>query len=116
LLRLSPATALVVLILAVAVGASTFWIYPYLGEESFADDDQSEFEIVIQAPEGSSLERTDRIIRQVEQEIAPLRGVEVLFTTIGVGERATVSDASLYVGLAPLREGTEFERILQHLD
>jgi len=115
LLRLSLRHRAAVLILAVAVGASTFWIYPYLGEESFADDDQSEFEIVIQAPEGSSLERTDRIIRQIEQEIAPLRGVEVLFTTIGVGERATVSDASLYVGLAPLREGTEFERILQHL-
>jgi hydrophobic/amphiphilic exporter-1 (mainly G- bacteria), HAE1 family len=115
LLRLSLRHRAVVLILAVAVGASTFWIYPHLGEESFADDDQSEFEIVIQAPEGSSLERTDRIIRQIEQEIAPLRGVEVLFTTIGVGERATVSDASLYVGLAPLREGTEFERILQHL-
>jgi len=115
LLRLSLRHRAMVLILAVAVGASTFWIYPYLGEESFADDDQSEFEIVIQAPEGSSLERTDRIIRQVEQEIAPLRGVQVLFTTIGVGERSTVSDASLYVGLAPLREGTEVERILQHL-
>ncbi|MBP2671920.1 MAG: Acriflavin resistance protein, partial [candidate division NC10 bacterium] len=59
LLRLSLRHRAVVLMLAVAVGASTFWIYPYLGEESFADDDQSEFEIVIQAPEGSSLERTD---------------------------------------------------------
>jgi HAE1 family hydrophobic/amphiphilic exporter-1 len=115
LLRLSLRHRAAVLVLAVAVGASTFWIYPYLGEESFPDDDQSEFEIVIQAPEGSSLERTDRIVRQIEREIAPLRGVEVLFTTIGVGERATVSDASLYVGLAPLREGTEFERVLQHL-
>jgi HAE1 family hydrophobic/amphiphilic exporter-1 len=104
-----------VLVLAVLVGASTFWIYPYLGEESFVDDDQSEFEIVIQAPEGSSLDRTDRIVREIEQQIAPLRGVEVLFTTIGVGERATVADASLYVGLVPLREGTEFERILQHV-
>ncbi len=115
LLRLSLRHRVVVLVLTVAVGASTFWIYPYLGEESFVDDDQSEFEIVIQAPEGSSLDRTDRIVREVEREIATLRGVEVLFTTIGVGERATVSDASLYVGLTPLREGTEFERILQHL-
>jgi hydrophobic/amphiphilic exporter-1 (mainly G- bacteria), HAE1 family len=105
----------VVLLLAVCVGASTFWIYRYLGEESFVDDDQSEFEIVIQAPEGSSLERTDRIARQIEREIAPLAGVQVVFTTIGVGERATVSDVSLYVGLTPLREGTEVERILQHL-
>jgi hydrophobic/amphiphilic exporter-1 (mainly G- bacteria), HAE1 family len=115
LLRLSLRHRTVVLVLAIVVGASTFWIYPYLGEESFVDDDQSEFEIVIQAPEGASLERTDRIVRQIEQEIAPLRGVEVVFTTIGVGERASVADASLYVGLTPLREGTEFERILEHL-
>jgi HAE1 family hydrophobic/amphiphilic exporter-1 len=104
-----------VLLLAVLVGVSSFWIYRYLGEESFVDDDQSEFEIFIQAPEGSSLERTDRILRQVEAEIGKLKGVQVLFTTIGVGERTAVSDASLYVGLTPLREGTEIERIAQHL-
>jgi HAE1 family hydrophobic/amphiphilic exporter-1 len=104
-----------VLGLAVLTAASTVWIYRFLGEESFVDDDQSEFEIFVQAPEGSSLERTDRILRQLEQEVAVLRGVQVLFTTIGVGERAAVSDASIYVGLAPLREGTEFQRIAQHL-
>jgi len=115
LLRLSLRHRVVVLVLTVLVGSSTFLIYRYLGEESFVDDDQSEFEIFVQAPEGSSLERTDRILRQVEQEIAKLRGVRVLFTTVGVGEQAAVTDASIYVGLTPLREGTEFQRILQHL-
>lgn len=104
-----------VLVLAILTAASTFWIYPYLGEESFVDDDQSEFEVFLQAPEGSSLERTDRILRQVEAEIAKLRGVRVLFTTVGVGEQAAVTDASIYVGLTPLREGTEFDRISQHI-
>ena len=115
LLKLSLRHRAAVLVLTVLIGASTFWIYRYLGEESFVDDDQSEFEVFIQAPEGSSLERTDRILRQVEAEIKQLKGVQVLFTTIGVGERSTVSDASLYVGLTPLREGTELERIGQHL-
>jgi hydrophobic/amphiphilic exporter-1 (mainly G- bacteria), HAE1 family len=115
LLRLSLKHRPVVLVVAILVGASTFWIYPYLGEESFVDDDQSEFEIFVQAPEGSSLERTDRIMREVERDIAKLRGTRVLFTTIGVGEQTAVTDASLYVGLVPLREGTEIERIAQHL-
>jgi HAE1 family hydrophobic/amphiphilic exporter-1 len=115
LLRLSLRHRFAVLTLALLVGGSTFWIYGYLSEESFVDDDQSEFEIFIQAPEGSSLDRTDRILRQVEQEIGKLRGVRVLFTTIGVGEQTAVTDASVYVGLTPLREGTEFQRILQHL-
>ncbi|HEX9899650.1 MAG TPA: efflux RND transporter permease subunit, partial [Candidatus Methylomirabilis sp.] len=64
---------------------------------------------------GSSLERTDRILRQIEGEIGRLRGVRALFTTIGVGEQSAVTDASLYVGLTPLREGTEFARLAQHL-
>ena len=115
LLHLSLRHRAAVLLLALLIGSSTFWIYGYLGEESFVDDDQSEFEIFIQAPEGSSLDRTDRILRQVEQQVATLRGVQVLFTTIGVGEQTAVTDASIYVGLQPLREGTELQRILQHL-
>ncbi len=115
LLRLSLRHRPVVLVLAVLTAASTFWVYRYVGEESFVDDDQSEFEILVQAPEGSSLERTDRILRQIEGEIGQLKGVRALFTTIGSGEQAAVTDASLYVGLTPLREGTEFERIAQHL-
>ena len=115
LLRLSLRHRPVILLLAILTAASTFWLYRYIGEESFVDDDQSEFEVFIQAPEGSSLERTDRILRQVEGEIAKLKGVQVLFSTVGVGEQAAVTDASLYVGLTPLREGTEFDRIAQHL-
>jgi len=115
LLRLSLRHRPVVLGLAVLTAVSTFWLYRYVGEESFVDDDQSEFEILVLAPEGSSLERTDRILRQIEGEIGKLNGVRALFTTIGSGEQSSVTDASLYVGLTPLREGTEFERIAQHL-
>jgi HAE1 family hydrophobic/amphiphilic exporter-1 len=115
LLRFSLGHRPAVLLLAILTAASTFWLYRYIGEESFVDDDQSEFEIFIQAPEGSSLDRTDRILRQVEGEVATLKGVQVLFTTVGVGQQAAVTDASLYVGLIPLREGTEFDRIAQHL-
>ncbi len=115
LLRLSLRHRPVVLALAVLTAVSTFWLYRFVGEESFVDDDQSELEVFLQTPEGSSLERTDRILRQVEGEIGKLKGVEVMFTTIGAGEQSAVTDASLYVGLTPLREGTEFERIAQHL-
>jgi HAE1 family hydrophobic/amphiphilic exporter-1 len=115
LLRLALGHRPVVLILAVLTVASTFWLYRFIGEESFVDDDQSEFEIFVQSPEGSSLDRTDRIMRQIEGEIGKLKGVQVLFTTIGSGEQGSVTDASLYVGLIPLREGNEFERIAQHL-
>jgi len=115
LLRLCLAHRPLVLGLAVLTAASTPWLYRYIGEESFVDDDQSEFEIFVEAPEGASLERTDRILAQIEQEIRRLDEAQVLFTTIGVGSRAAVSEGSLYVGLAPLREGTELQRLAQHL-
>jgi HAE1 family hydrophobic/amphiphilic exporter-1 len=93
------------------VFASTFWIFPRLGTESFVDDDNSEFEIVVTAPDGSSLERTDQILRRLEAEVRALPHVQAMFTTIGIGELNQVTDASIYVQLTPLREGTEFGRI-----
>jgi len=115
LLRLSLRHRAAVLILAVAVGASTFWIYPYLGEESFADDDQSEFEIVIQAPRaprwngriGSSGRSSKRsLLFAASRCSSPPSGW-------ASGQQCPTPACTW--GLRPLREGTEFERILQHL-
>ncbi len=115
LLRWSLRHRLVVMILATAVVLSTGLLFPRVGKELIVDDDQSEFEIVIQAPEGSSLARTDEILRELEAEVAHLRGVRTVFTTIGAGEQTQVTDGSIYVGLSPLREGNEFQMLGQHL-
>jgi len=70
--------------------ASTIAIFPYVKKEFIVDDDMSEFEVVLETPAGSSLERSDDILRRVEAELKKLPGVETLFTTIGVqGQNVT---------------------------
>jgi HAE1 family hydrophobic/amphiphilic exporter-1 len=74
--------------------------------EFVVDDDMSEFEVVAEAPPGSSLERTAAIIAGMETEIRQVPEVTTVFTTAGVRGQAqsNVGDISIYVGLRPLAE------------
>jgi len=98
--------------LTTLVVASTVAVVPYVKKEFIPYDDMSEFEVVIETPPGSSLERSDAILRQVEAELKKLPGVETLFTTIGVqGQNVTnVTDASIYVGLSHLSKRKETQQ------
>ncbi|MBI5901882.1 MAG: efflux RND transporter permease subunit [Deltaproteobacteria bacterium] len=72
--------------------------------EFVVDDDMSEFEVIVETPPGSSLERSDAILRGLEARVARIPEVERLFTTIGVRGQymSNVTDASIYVGLKHL--------------
>ncbi len=103
-----------VVALTALVVVSTVAIFPYVKKEFIVDDDMSEFEVVVETPPGSSLERSDEILRNVEAELRQLPGVETLFTTIGVqGNNVTnVTDASIYVGLTHLSTRKETQQQL----
>ncbi len=94
--------------LAVACGilVSGFVLLKSTPLEFVVDDDMSEFEVVAEAPPGSSLERSAEITRAMEAEIRKVHDVVTLFTTIGVrGQyQSNVTDLSVYVGLKHLSE------------
>ena len=104
MLKWSISHRLVMVILGVVIFSTVFYIFPRVGKELVVDDDQSEFEIVIETPEGSSLEKTDRILRGIEDEVRKLPGVAHAFTTIGAGETASVTNAAIYLAMVPLNE------------
>jgi HAE1 family hydrophobic/amphiphilic exporter-1 len=70
------------------------------------DDDNSEFEVVVETPPGSSLAESDAVLRRVEADLKEIPEVEHLFTTIGArGQFQTnVTDGTVWVGLDPLSE------------
>ncbi len=72
--------------------------------EFVVNDDMSEFEVVAEAPPGSSLERTAELIARMEAEIRRIPEVVTLFSTAGVRgqSQSNVTDISIYVGLTPL--------------
>lgn len=77
----------------------------FVGFDFFPPDDQNEFQIGIKAPDGYSLAQTDKVLQRIEADIQTLPHVERILTSIGEGAGATVSDASVYVRLTPLKHG-----------
>jgi len=110
MLRWSLRHRWVIIVMAVLTVYSTGPIFRALGKDFLPQDDTSEFEIIVQTPDGYSLTRTDSAFRDLEQRVAQLPGVRHVMTTIGditgrlkAGE-GPVTQGVIYVRLADLDE------------
>ncbi|OFV91928.1 MAG: hypothetical protein A3H28_08555 [Acidobacteria bacterium RIFCSPLOWO2_02_FULL_61_28] len=85
----------------------------FIGKDFVTSDDQDEFEVAVKAPEGTSLEGTDAVLRQVEDRLRTLPHIAHLLTTVNAGGRGTVSNGTVYVRLTPRAERplTQFELV-----
>ena len=109
-LRFSLAHRWLIVLVSVGVFASTPTLMKIVGKDFVPRDDTSEFEVVVTLPEGTSLERADEILTEVEQRLRSVRGVTKTFTTIGDTSGRTargqgeVTRAGIYCRLIDLRE------------
>ncbi len=106
-----------VVLSTIAVIASTVPIGKAMGLSLIPRDDQSEYEITITTPEGYSLERSSRLMSELEARIWKLKGTQHVFTTIGQTEggrtvkgEGDVTRATIYVRMTELedRKYTQF--------
>ncbi len=86
----------VMLVIAAAVSASAVALFPRVGKELVPDDDQSEFSVNLRLPRGTSFDRTDQYVREIEEDVRKLPEVQTVFTNVNVGH------INIYVGLTPL--------------
>lgn len=93
-----------VVLLALATIISTVPLARIVGKDFIPYEDESQFEITIRAPEGTSLSGMDDILRRIEEDLRRLPGVTDLLTTIGGGSQQRVNEASIYVRLVDLQE------------
>lgn len=110
ILRWSLAHRWVIITVSVACVGATVPLFRAVGKDFLPQDDQSEFEVIVQTPEGYSLARSDAAFHELEEKLRPLPGVRHLLTTIGdtsgrlkAGE-GPVTEGSIYVRLADLGE------------
>ena len=109
-LRFSLAHRWLIVLVSVGVFASTPTLMKIVGKDFVPRDDTSEFEVVVTLPEGTSLERADEVLAEVEQRLRSVRGVTKTFTTIGDTSGRTargqgeVTRAGIYCRLIDLRE------------
>src|SRR3984893_13893324 len=86
----------------VLVIASIVPLFMFVGKNFLPVDDQSQFEINVRAPEGSTLAATSTLAERISADLRRLPGVTDTLTTIGGGAQEQVNVASIYVKLQPL--------------
>ncbi len=103
-----------ILLLSLALLLSTYVIGKQMKPDFVVDDDMSEFEVIVETPPGSSLERSDQTLQRLEADLRTVPEMEHLFTTIGVRgkDRANITDASIYVGLKHLRQRKRSQQVI----
>ena len=102
LLRFSMAHRWVIISLVVLVFLSIVPLFMFVGKNFLPVDDQSQFEVSIRTPEGTSLSGTTQIFEQIAAEIRKQPGVTDTLATVGGGQQQVVNSGSIYVKLADI--------------
>jgi HAE1 family hydrophobic/amphiphilic exporter-1 len=63
----------------------TYWLYSRVPTAFIPEDDQGYVMVIVQAPQGASLEYTSEICTQIEKEVLKLPDVEGTFSVMGFG-------------------------------
>src|SRR4030095_893988 len=104
MLTWSMAHRWVIVIACALVIFSILPLFKFVGKNFLPVDDQSQFEINVRAPEGSTLVATSALAERISADLRKLPGVTDTLTTIGGGAQEQVNVASIYVKLQPLEE------------
>jgi HAE1 family hydrophobic/amphiphilic exporter-1 len=98
-----------------AIAAASFvgalMLFPFIGGGFFPLSDNSQFAILFETPEGSSLGYTRGKGEQLLKEVRALPGVDYTYTTIGAGATGTVTSGEVFVSLTKPgeRDRSQFE-------
>ncbi|HEY5489906.1 MAG TPA: efflux RND transporter permease subunit, partial [Gemmatimonadaceae bacterium] len=90
--------------IATASLVAAFALVPFIGGEFAPQSDNSEFTVLFETPEGSSLVQTRAKAEQIVATVRAMEGVKYTYTTIGAGPTGTVRNGEIYVRLVPPRE------------
>ncbi|HEV3470118.1 MAG TPA: efflux RND transporter permease subunit [Pyrinomonadaceae bacterium] len=94
-----------VVLMCAAVIVSIVPLFMFVGKNFLPVDDQSQFEVNVRAPEGSTLAATSALTEKIAADIRKnLPGVTDTLVTIGGGQEQLVNSANIYVKLVPIAE------------
>jgi HAE1 family hydrophobic/amphiphilic exporter-1 len=83
----------------------TYWMYSRVPTAFIPEDDQGYVMVIVQSPQGASLEYTSNICTQIENAVLKLPDVEGTFTVVGFGFSGNASNRAIV--FVPL---TSFEK------
>jgi hydrophobic/amphiphilic exporter-1 (mainly G- bacteria), HAE1 family len=91
--------------ISIAVFGSTFIINRYIGRDWMPQEDQNELTVMVELPEGSSIEATEKVALDITRKIAKIPGVTTVIPQSSSGlERVTMSWITVLLKPADERE------------
>jgi HAE1 family hydrophobic/amphiphilic exporter-1 len=91
--------------LVVLIGAGSLalavWLVGFAKKEFVPVEDRSEFNVMVRAPQGASLERTRGIMERIRAQLKSVPEMRYTFYSIGADELQKVNEGTLYVKLCP---------------
>jgi len=111
LLRWAMAHRWVIVTLSVVALLSILPLFLMVGKDFLPKNDESQFEVSVRAPEGTTLEQTELLATRIGREIKGLPGVAYTVPLVGNDERRTANLASIFVKLTDIhkRQASQFE-------
>jgi HAE1 family hydrophobic/amphiphilic exporter-1 len=94
----------IVVLVMVAVFFSTGPLFKAVNKNFLPSDDESQFEVQVRAPEGSSLHSTETIAESISSRIQKIPGVDRTLITIGDDPQQTKNLAVIYTALKDVKE------------
>ncbi len=105
LLRATMARRRLAALVAVGIMLASIPIFKLVKMEYIPSDiDESEFEVNVNAPEGTSLAGVDEAMRAIEAELRQVRGIRTVLATAGGGFLGGVNQGRLFIRIAPHEE------------
>ncbi len=84
---------------AFALLIGSFFLFPLIGGGFLPPQDQSQFVVQLETPDGSSLGYTREKAEQIGAVLKELPGVDYTYTTVGAGQTGTVTAGEVFVKL-----------------
>ncbi|WP_428939374.1 efflux RND transporter permease subunit [Fontivita pretiosa] len=104
-------------IFAVLVMASSVPLFHHVQQGYLPQgQDEAEFRLDLEGPQGMSLNAIDQVVRSVEQDLAKIPQIRTVLATAGGGFIGGVNSAEFYIGIAPHHERYwTFSRLIKGL-
>jgi HAE1 family hydrophobic/amphiphilic exporter-1 len=105
MLKWSMAHRKTVVLVAVAVMLSTGFLFKMIGIDFLPQDDQSQMEVTLRLPEGTSMEATDKVMSEITDKMRsdlPQGIIEHVLTTVGGDQQQRVNRASIFFEFIPM--------------
>jgi HAE1 family hydrophobic/amphiphilic exporter-1 len=90
---------IVTVLVAIMSFVGSFFLFPLIGAEFVPAADQSELQVTIETPVGSTIDYTAIKVHQVEHVLKAMPEVESTYTTINAGSASGENQASIAVSL-----------------